>query len=374
MNRIESLRNLIDYSFARRRAAVYSGFLGHRNLGDEILWDAIRDAFAPLPLVAPPTSNNSLVRTVLNMRKHRLAILGGGTLIGADLADGGNPFRDQFQSIRRRTERGIVFGTGVGALSDSPGQNAWLERWRPLLAGCEYIGVRGPASARSLAYIGITPEILGDPACLLAQDPGFWSPRERTLGVNIGPDHARVGEPLLQFIAAQIKNGWRVEFFVVCANDLPIVEEAVRRLGIERPVVHILYHSAERYLSAVRWMSAFVGVRLHSVILAMCAGVPSIMLEYLPKCHDFMSSVGLEEFNLPTSALTYDALDTRFAALTSDLGRIAAVTSRRMLEIRERLRLRAAELRQRFLAEHSDPLEPAQAASEFSPAVTTAAR
>jgi len=42
-------------------------------------------------------------------------------------------------------------------------------------------------------------------------------------------------------------------------------------------------------------MKVFIGLKLHSVILATCAFVPSIMLEYQPKCLDYMLSINQRE-------------------------------------------------------------------------------
>lgn len=49
----------------------------------------------------------------------------------------------------------------------------------------------------------------------------------------------------------------------------------------------------------------FIGEKLHSVILAHCSYIPSIMLEYRPKCADYMSSL-----NLPNYNFRCDRLDT----------------------------------------------------------------
>ena len=169
--RLREARKLIAYSFAPRNSAVYSGFDGYLNLGDEALIQAIRKVFSPYRLCTPPQSVGGLGRALTASRRHELAILGGGTLIGANLPDGSNPFRDRFAQIRARADRAITFGTGVGALSANESENKWLLEWKPLLESCSYVSVRGPESVRSLASIGIHAEMIGDPACALAADP-----------------------------------------------------------------------------------------------------------------------------------------------------------------------------------------------------------
>ena len=49
------------------------------------------------------------------------------------------------------------------------------------------------------------------------------------------------------------------------------------------------YHDASRMITALSECDVFVGMKLHSQILAICAGVPTLAIEYQPKTVDFMS-------------------------------------------------------------------------------------
>ena len=51
----------------------------------------------------------------------------------------------------------------------------------------------------------------------------------------------------------------------------------------------------DEYLELVRPLSTFVGMKLHATALATCAYVPSVMVEYRPKCRDFMQAIGQDE-------------------------------------------------------------------------------
>jgi len=75
-------------------------------------------------------------------------------------------------------------------------------------------------------------------------------------------------------------------------------------------------------------VNAFVGIKLHSVILSMCAGVPSIMIEYAPKCRDFMASVDLEDFCLDVDSVDAEVLGATFEQLSST----SIATSRQIVE------------------------------------------
>jgi polysaccharide pyruvyl transferase WcaK-like protein len=44
-------------------------------------------------------------------------------------------------------------------------------------------------------------------------------------------------------------------------------------------------------------------MKLHATVLATCALTPSIMLEYRPKCRDYMQSIGQDRFTFKTDSL-----------------------------------------------------------------------
>ena len=74
---------------------------------------------------------------------------------------------------------------------------------------------------RSLASIGIDAELLGDPACLIAQGLGFWSPpRTKILAIEIGELYRKSGcgqcakeqnfvDVLSNLDQGKARSGWR---------------------------------------------------------------------------------------------------------------------------------------------------------------------
>ena len=85
-----------------------------------------------------------------------------------------------------------------------------------------------------------------------------------------------------------------------------------------------------------------------SVVFAMCAHVPSLMIEYRPKCLDFMKSVGQERFTVRTDQLSGDLLEDRFDELLASPASTSRQIAERMLALRGRQEARAAELLQRL--------------------------
>ena len=65
--------------------------------------------------------------------------------------------------------------------------------------------------------------------------------------------------------------------------------------------IHCIYDDHELFTSKVRELTAFVGMKLHATALATCALTPSVMLEYRPKCRDYMQSIGQEAHTFKTN-------------------------------------------------------------------------
>ncbi len=361
MGRVHRTKELATFLSASRSSALYCGFVGWSNLGDEVLWEQIRSAFAPMRMVCAPPMAHGVRKKIVELKKWERVILGGGTLIGGNLPDGSNPFREHFRWFRSRARRAVAFGTGVGQVSDNPAENSWLLEWKPLLEEFEYIGVRGPISVRSLASIGIDAELLGDPACLISQGPGFWSsPQGKVLGINVGEVHGRsdalkakernLVDVLSNLVHEKAKNGWRIEFFVVTPSDCHVIDTIVRQSSLQDYKIHEIYSSGHQYINTVRNVTAFVGMKLHSVILAMCAGVPSVMISYSPKCRDFMMSVELDDLVVDLERADLESLNTKLDMIMMSGNKISEHTTKQMAHFRAKQLSRAKFIRSSLFA------------------------
>ena len=283
------------------RAAYVGGFFGHDNLGDEALYDAVELLFSGCSILKYPRKL-WLINIAKILPRVHFAILGGGTLI------------NQIESWRLQAERcfdlfspSFVFGTGVGDpafWSSEPGWEDTLAKWKTILERCDYVGVRGPRSAELLADAGLDDvEGIGDPALVFAGDelPGDDSYVPDSLGLNIGQaggvmwgDEGRVLEQYVRLAGLAKKAGWRVKWFVVYPADLEITKRAAG-MSETSEEIYETYTDVGEYLELVRPLSTFVGMKLHATALATCTYVPSVMVEYRPKCRDFMRAIGQDE-------------------------------------------------------------------------------
>ena len=58
--------------------------------------------------------------------------------------------------------------------------------------------------------------------------------------------------------------------------------------------------STQKTIDRMEGYDLFVGQKLHATILSYCANTPAIMVEYRPKCKDFMASINMDRFNIRT--------------------------------------------------------------------------
>jgi polysaccharide pyruvyl transferase WcaK-like protein len=318
----------------------YVGWVGHNNLGDEAIYAVIRDAFRPVRVFSPPP------RLAADFGgghhgKYDFAIIGGGTLIGE------HGYLESLEHAMRSSATTIVFGAGVEDPTFWLTRDAArydLRRWQPILNRCAYLGVRGPRSQRYLRQIGIESEVLGDPACMLVRpETAGRHSSERRLGLNLGSgwrgmfgDDQSVFETLLGFAKKIQGDGWDITPYVVYPADLPVATQFARRMGTSPSDIRCFYDNPGAFMDSVSEQSVFVGFKLHAVVLAYCAHVPAFMIEYRPKCRDFMESIGAEDFVIRADQLTVEGLLTKVEELHTRSGALIKRTAARLEYYRDK--------------------------------------
>jgi hypothetical protein len=264
----------------------------------------------------------------LNARFYQAVCLGGGTLVNTVA------FLNRVDHARARDLPCFCFGTGVQDPSlDELHPDALRHEWVERLASFVYRGVRGPLSQRMLADAGCGDvEVIGDPALLLK--PPALKPKTGAgiLGVNIGISPGRMwctpGEVLSfahRLCSLMRERGWRIVLFSVWHKDTPLVTALAAMLGWGTTVIPC-YDSYRRFMRHAARCDVFVGQKLHSVILAMNAGTPSVMLAYQTKCLDFMASMECGECTIRLDELDID----RARSLVEELADNGAVWQQRI--------------------------------------------
>ncbi len=289
-----------------KRAVGYVGWVGHRNLGDEALFDAVRRSLSDLPVIpfiAAP-GESMLARTGLGGASvFRAVLLGGGTLI--------HPYYlPAAQLIRRFGLPLYTVGTGVGSPGFFAPQDSPLTGWKEILAASPLLSVRGPLSLQALHALGLAhAEVIGDPVLGLAPDtpPPFRS-RQR-LVINLAQEKAPATESaeyklfrkVAELAGRFASDGGELVGVALGSRDRAVLEKFRKDNHLSGMRIEDHRTSAEGLFQTLSGSVALIGVRLHSAVFAACLGVPPLLIAYRAKCEDFMASMDLQDFAVPLS-------------------------------------------------------------------------
>ena len=334
-----------------------AAYNGHRNLGDEALYAALRYLFRPAYFVDYP-KGLELKLSLSFLSQVQMALLGGGTIIG--------PKSSTINRVKQCFElspHSVVFGTGVCQpqfWAERVGMEHLrfcLQQWKKVLEKCDYIGVRGPMSAEVLNDVGLhNVEVIGDPVLVFAQESpcGDDALSTPTLGLNLCQTKGNmwgsqnlVCEEVMKLAAIAKRADWRVKWFVLWPPDLTLTRKAAVASGTAGHIYKIYEHYNE-YLDTVKSVSVFVGMRLHSVALATCAYIPSVMLEYQPKCRDYMKLISQENFVVRSDCVKAEQLWEVVCDHKENRRKISEVLFNTIQSIRNKQLARAAELVERI--------------------------
>lgn len=303
-----------------RPVAGYIGWLGHDNLGDEILFEATSALFCNIRIV-PYLITSWRTQLVENLvrrgRLYDLVILGGGTLLNEpchqrvlrQAADSYRPF--------------IIYGSGVRdprfwrdylMTRGEPARHC-LDNIVPLLKEALFIGVRGPDSARILADIGIAAEVIGDPAlsACIPRAPGYNCTGR--IGVNVGCDGKLWGNQsdlniaVANLLRVLTRQGWEIEFIPMSPTDLTPIRSVVKQASLDKSLIWDKFTDAKATIAHMKSFDLVIAQRLHAAILAIGSAVPAISIEYRPKCRDFMRSMAWERYCIRSDQIAPDQVE-----------------------------------------------------------------
>lgn len=293
---------------------VISGYYGFGNAGDEAVLSAILGALrqrlptARITVLSADPPSTRRIHNVHAVPRTGLRLL--GTLAGADLfiSGGGSLIQDATSArsavyylgllalaavLSRRT---MVYAQGIGPL-----RRGWIRRFtRAVLGRADLIAVRDDDSQRLLRELGVTGviHVVADPVFALDPAPDIdvrdlLGPRSAPrIGVAMRPwgDNAYVEVLIEALRGARESTGAQVVVFAFHpARDLAICRAAADALGA-RVVADL--HPREM-MAAVATLDLLIGVRLHALIAAIGAGVPSVGLSYDPKVDGLFRRIGI---------------------------------------------------------------------------------
>jgi len=331
----------------------YLGWSGQGNLGDDAIHDALASALPHLTLERQSLRAREIAASVVagpRVRRHEPLLLGGGTVIGRK--NWRLPLR--FHMALTSTRPLFMIGAGVedpvfqGRHSFS--SDGELARWVPLLREFDRVTVRGPRSARLLGDVGVEAEIVGDPALLWSRPELEVEPGLMAVNLGYGSDlWSNSQVTVLKEIAPAIRRyyeaGWRFRFLIANLEDAQWSRFCIALAQLPpESYEEVVAVRPEVFLASVASCELIVGQRLHALVLAAAAGVPGIMLEYQPKCRDFMESIECSERSFRTDHLSAGQLIEALDELSSSRTVAAMKLECAVAEHRRRLSVEVSRL------------------------------
>ncbi len=302
------------------KRVVYLGWLGHSNVGDELLFDVFNeraaDAFGPNVRVQAHVPDPAYRRSLDGVDA---VVLGGGSLLGVGY------YAPIVLEAKRRGLPIVSWGTGLDGLSlagikavRSGGVPDWHrpidpEALRSVAQSVDVLGVRGPDTAAVLRSVGVEhARVVSDPGLLVrAGTPPVLPEGRPIVAINAGTSRPvfggegaldSVSSALAQAADDAVEKGLRPVLFAMWPEDLDACREVRRRMrhwGQATVLEHVYDAPAiAGLLAASRWA---IVVKLHAAVLCAAAGTPFIQLAYRSKGLELAQLLGLRGLTTPTS-------------------------------------------------------------------------
>jgi len=344
----------IQSALLQNETAGYFGWTGYGNLGDEAVFDACKLLFKGQSVKPIRIHQPSLILERLTGRSPSLKFvaLGGGTLINQS-----SIWLKETSYIVSKNIPMFCIGTGVAQEDslDKPAgsDNQMLHEWVELLKRFEYAGVRGPLSQRYLSDAGLNVEVVGDTALALA--PKKYKKRKigKTIGINVsfGADKVMYGgqdtyiKNMREIVSWLLTEGFVVKILPIWKGDLEASKALYKGSELSSCQLIKAYKSVGEYMAQLEQCDLFVGQKLHATILATTLRIPSLMLEYRPKCLDYMQSMDMQDYSIRTDKINLNIFRDKLGLLISKQAELSSTLDQRVLYYRDLQHKRAKNIR-----------------------------
>lgn len=308
---------------------VVSGYYGFSNLGDDAILEVLIDqlkSFVDSSNIVVLSNNPELTERQFQVRSiNRFdlpkfwSVLQNAQLF---ISGGGGLFQDStsIKSVFYYTllhhmawmaqVKTMVFAQGLGPLNH-PLSKAMTKR---AFALCDHVTLRDSKSIDLLKKWGIEAHLTADPVWCLEPDSSNLSIQKV---LDERKDGLLVALSLRQFDNLDIESvKILLEVMIDCLPDdtqlVPLVLQKKQDSEIldyassqwksrNRDVLDLEFEELEKpsqWLAVISQLDLVVGMRLHSLIMALSSGVPTIGLAYAPKVEEVMKEFGQPFLNL----------------------------------------------------------------------------
>ena len=193
----------------------------------------------------------------------------------------------------------IAYAQGIGPINNG------LIRWftKKILQKCDCISVRDQKSAQLLKSWNIEHIIAADPVWALPSKPIpdlelLPSPR---IAVNLRSHHTLTPKRLeiLTEAIVQLQGKTQANIILVpfqISQDQQVCQQVAERLGKNQQIIYL--ENPQQLKGLWSQIDMMIGMRLHSLIMAVSERCPCFALSYDPKVTSLMKEVGIEGYEL----------------------------------------------------------------------------
>lgn len=308
------------------KKALYIGWIGFKNLGDELMFDLFKGQFLTYKDFYTLDSANVEYRFLKNvpLNEYDVIILGGGSIFGgADHLVQPYIIQQLYECLLMK-KKVVIWGTGIDwapkTFIERIEKNQKLpltlppslkEKVSTVFKESAWAGVRGPLTKKILEYYDVENcQISGDPAFLL-KTPRKESNNhsQKIVGVNwgtsfnhiYGENELKVEDELAKALNHLIDKGYNVYLYTMWQTDLPAIERLYSKLNNSNKVtVDPTLYNHNGLIDLVQQFTFTINFKLHANYISLAANTPFIALGYRFKVFDFVKSVKAEDYIIGT--------------------------------------------------------------------------
>lgn len=336
---------------------LYVGWVGYKNLGDELMLDLFREQFNTLGNgyhLAAANIEHKFLKNV-PIQPYDLIVLGGGSILSGYQHPIHPYIINYLYQCSLLNKKIMIWGSGIDwapkSFIEQLDRNEQVPvaipehlktRLNTVFEKSVWSGVRGPLTQKILEQSGVkTSHISGDPGFLL--DPGNLSSEDhveldsslvdqKIIGVNwgtsfnniYGQDEERVENELADALNQFLRQDYHIYLYTVWQADIPAIERLYYKLEDHSKVTfdRTLYNH-NQLLSLLQNFYFTINFKLHANYLSLAANVPFIAFGYRFKMYDFVKSVEQEEFIIGTDEENINekilSMEAKITTNTSDI-------------------------------------------------------
>lgn len=315
---------------------LYIGWIGYKNLGDELMFDLFKECLLPLgkDYKLDVVNNEAVYLEHYPLDGYDLIVLGGGSIISAPEQIINPVIVNTLYKAIKLNKKIMIWGSGTDwvpqkyllqlqnkkELNLAVNKNL-IEKLNEVLAESVWTGVRGPLTIQLLKNIGVDIEkirLSGDPGFLLQtgqpkhiHHPFIIDQSKKVIGLNwgtagsniYGNNEIIVENQLANALKSLIQTGYKLYMFVVWQNDILPSERLYNKVNDPQNIIldKKLYNQKE-LMNLIGNFTFTLNYKLHANYISLASKIPFIAIGYRFKVFDFVKSVDLEEYIISTDS------------------------------------------------------------------------